>query len=122
MVLTAGATNGLHLILSTLVDMNGYVFLDEVTYMIALEAISQFSSMKIVPVKLLEDGVDVLDLEEKIKKHQFSANGKMFWGIYYTIPIFHNPTSCIFSEGEELKLAHHDKILLFFCRNKQSFD
>lgn len=98
-MLTAGATNGIHLILSTLVDLNGFVFLDEVTYMIALESIKQFSHIKIVPVKLNADGVDVKDLEKKLKKNQFKSEEKMFWGVYYTIPTFHNPTGILFSEG-----------------------
>lgn len=100
--------------------MNGYVFLDEVTYMIALEAISQFSSMKVVPVKLLQDGVDVLDLEEKMKTRHFSANGKMFWGIYYTIPIYHNPTSCVFSEGEKDILKNEIEIINLFAETSQA--
>lgn len=100
LVLTAGATNGIHLILSTLLDFNGFVFLDEVTYMIALEAIQQFSTIKIVPVKLNSDGVDIADLEEKVKARRFQADGKIFWGVYYTIPTFHNPTGILFSEGE----------------------
>ena len=49
LVLSAGATHGMHLILSTLVDLNGFIFVDEVTYMIALEAFKQFSNMTIVP-------------------------------------------------------------------------
>jgi hypothetical protein len=47
-VLTSGATHGLHLILSTLLDMTAIIFVDEVTYMIALEAFAQFSGMQIV--------------------------------------------------------------------------
>lgn len=99
LVLTSGATNGLLLMLTTLIDLGGFVFLDEVTYMIALEAISQFSTIKIVAVKLNDDGVDVEDLEQKIEKNRFEPSGKMFWGIYYTIPTFHNPTGILFSEG-----------------------
>lgn len=103
--LTAGATNGLHLILSTLVDLDGFVFLDEVTYMIALEAISEFSSLKIVPVKLNDDGVDLADLEEKLKEKRFSPHPKkIFWGIYYTIPTYHNPTGILFTEGTRVSL------------------
>ena len=99
MVLTAGATYGLLVILSTLMDLNGVVFLDEATYMIALESISDFNTLKIVPVKLNDDGVDLVDLEEKIVKHKFQNESKMFWGCYYTMPTFHNPTSIVFSEG-----------------------
>lgn len=99
LVLTSGATNGVHLILSTLIDLNGYVFLDEVTYMIALEAIEQFSTIKIVPVKLNCNGVDIQDLEQKMRERRFKTETKMFWAAYYTIPTFHNPTGILFSEG-----------------------
>lgn len=47
-IVTTGATQGLHLILSTLIDFSGVIFVDEVTYMIALSAMSQFTTMKIV--------------------------------------------------------------------------
>lgn len=98
----------MHLILTTLIDLNGFVFLDEVTYMIALEAIQQFSTVKIIPVKLNDDGVDLADLEEKIKKRQFQSQDKMFWGIYYTMPTFHNPTGILFSPGK-----WNDSIFIF---------
>lgn len=87
------------MILSTLVDFSGFVFLDEATYMIALEAIAQFPTLKIIPVKLNEDGVDIKDLEEKVRERQFQSKEKMFWAIYYTIPTFHNPTGILFTEG-----------------------
>lgn len=99
LVLTCGASSGMLLILSTLIDLNGIVFLDEVTYMIVLEAIQMFPSLKIVPVKLNEDGVDIADLEQKIIENKFvSSHGKMFFGCYYTIPVFHNPTGILFSD------------------------
>lgn len=99
-------------------DLNGVVFVDEVTYMIALEAIREFPSLKIVPVKLNDDGVDINDLEEKVVKHKaLPANGKMFYGCYYTIPTFHNPTGILFSDEicrALIKLARkHD--LLIVC-------
>lgn len=97
--MSAGASFGMLMILSTLIDLNGVVFLDEVTYMIVLDAIKGFPSLKIVPVKLNADGVDINDLEEKILEHKFvAANGKMFYGCYYTIPTFHNPTGILFSD------------------------
>lgn len=117
LVLSGGASSGMLLILSTLLDMNGIVFLDEVTYMIVLEAIGQFPSLKIVPVKLKSDGVDLEDLEEKILKHKFTpSHGKMFFGLYYTIPTFHNPTGILFSDqvcGALISLARkHDFLVV----------
>lgn len=48
MVETAGASHGLHLILTTLLDMDGVIFVDEATYMIALVSMAAFDKMKIV--------------------------------------------------------------------------
>lgn len=98
-VLSSGATNGLHLIMSTLIDLSGVVFVDEVTYMIALDIFALFPSIKVVTVPLTKDGTDIEALRKLIEEHKFTPkDGKLFWGIYYTIPTFHNPTGILFSE------------------------
>lgn len=97
LIITSGATQGLHIILSTLVDLNGYIFVDEVTYMLALDSIKQFHTLNIVPVKLHQDGVDLDDLEKRLQEKQFKTTTKEFWGMYYTIPTYHNPTGVLFS-------------------------
>lgn len=52
----------------------------------------------LVPLK--SDGPDLNVLSTLIEKHKFKSNGnKLFWGVYYTIPTFHNPTGILFSEG-----------------------
>jgi len=86
------------MILSTLIDMSGVIFVDEVTYMIALEAFSHFSHMKVVSVVLGEDGPNIAELERVIQEHKIVANGKLFWGMYYTVPTYHNPTGILFPE------------------------
>ncbi|XP_016935616.4 2-aminoadipate transaminase [Drosophila suzukii] len=97
LIITTGATQGLHLLLSTLIDFQGFVFVDEFSYMIALDSIKHFSSLTIVPVKLNDDGVDLKDLEEQVSKRRFKSEKKQFWGMYYTIPTYHNPTGILFS-------------------------
>ncbi|XP_058837163.1 uncharacterized protein LOC131693403 [Topomyia yanbarensis] len=116
LVLTSGATHGLHLILSTLIDLSGVIFVDEVTYMIALEAFSQFDTMKIVPVPLNADGPDMESLSLLINQHKFKpSGGKLFWGVYYTMPTFHNPTGILFTEEinkQLIRLARFNDILI----------
>ncbi|EDV96973.1 2-aminoadipate transaminase [Drosophila grimshawi] len=97
LIITTGATQGLHFVLSTLIDFNGYIFVDEFTYMIALDSMKHFTSLQIVPLKLNEDGVDLNDLEVKVSERQFKSESKEFWAIYYTIPTYHNPTGILFS-------------------------
>lgn len=52
-MLTAGASHGLHLILSTLINMDSTIFVDEFTYMIALQTFALFPSMTVVSGKIL---------------------------------------------------------------------
>nr|CAD7587914.1 unnamed protein product [Timema genevievae] len=49
LVLTCGAAHGLMLIIDTFLPRNAVIFVEDVTYMIALEAFRQFPSMKVVP-------------------------------------------------------------------------
>lgn len=115
-VLTNGASGGLHMILTNLLDMSAVVFVDEVTYMIALECFGLFSGMRIVPVPMTSDGVNVVELRRLIKKHKFqSTSNKLFWGMYYTIPTFHNPTGILFTEAvnrELIKISREEDILI----------
>jgi DNA-binding transcriptional MocR family regulator len=95
--------------------MLAVIFVDEVTYMIALEAMSQFSNMRIVPITLNSDGPDLAELEKTIEEYKFKPQaGKLFWGLYYTIPTFHNPTGILFSDGKIYFLYVFFVILLFF--------
>uniref|UniRef100_A0A1L8E2L7 Putative aromatic amino acid aminotransferase n=1 Tax=Nyssomyia neivai TaxID=330878 RepID=A0A1L8E2L7_9DIPT len=115
-VLTCGASYGLHHILSCLLDMNAVVFVDEVTYMIALEAFKQFTGMKIIPVPFQDDGVNVQELRKLVQQHKFTPHpNKPFWGLYYAIPTFHNPTGITLSEQkceDVVKLAREFDMLI----------
>lgn len=48
LILTCGASHGLQLLLNTILSPNGIIFVEEVTYMSALDAFGQFPLMKIV--------------------------------------------------------------------------
>ena len=105
LILTTGATNGLHLAVSSLVKRGGVVFVENPTYFIALDILKKDLGLEVVPVNMTEDGVDVDSLESKIQ----SAAGRMkteledddgrYWGLYYSIPTFHNPTGVTFTDS-----------------------
>ncbi|KAJ9598427.1 hypothetical protein L9F63_010871, partial [Diploptera punctata] len=97
LILTCGASQGLQMILTTVLHPNGVIFVEEATYMIALDALKQFTGMKIVTVPLDYNGVDVEALERIAKNEKSKGNWKVteskpFWAMFYTIPVFHNPT------------------------------
>ncbi|KAJ8672892.1 hypothetical protein QAD02_004153 [Eretmocerus hayati] len=110
LTLTAGATHGLQLILNTLLAPNGVIFVDEVTYMIALDVFKQFSMLKITSVPMKNGVVNLDALENLIEAEAHSrkvtvGDGKIFWAMYYAVPIFHNPTGMSLSPDASKRLA-----------------
>ncbi|KAL5291698.1 hypothetical protein ACFFRR_010852 [Megaselia abdita] len=100
LMLTTGASAGVHNLLSSVLDHDGYIFIDELIFMLTYGIINQFSGLKVVPVKLNDDGVDLKDLEQKILKTDYASKNKskLFWGVYLTVPNYHNPTGITFSD------------------------
>ncbi|XP_076748600.1 2-aminoadipate transaminase isoform X2 [Xylocopa sonorina] len=97
LILTCGASHGLQLLLNTVLSPNGVIFVEEVTYMIALDAFKQFPLIKIVPIPMKNDIVDLNAFEKIVVEEKQSGNflineQKIFWAMFYTIPTFHNPT------------------------------
>lgn len=101
LILTAGASNGMHLLWTLLLHPTSLVIVDEVTYMIALESLANFPGFKVVSCPLLDDGPDLNALEEILLSHGMDEKvqtATRYHCMYYTIPAFHNPTGIIFSE------------------------
>lgn len=96
LILTCGATSGLQLIINSIISPDGVIFVEELTYMLALDIFKHFPLMKIIPVPFKRDCIDLDAFEQllqKEKKRRFTINKeKIFWSMFYTIPTFHNPT------------------------------
>ncbi|KAM0733398.1 Aromatic-amino-acid aminotransferase 1 [Formica fusca] len=110
LILTCGASHGLQLLLNTILSPNGIIFVEEVTYMIALAAFKQFPLIRIVTVPMKDDVVDLdafekIVAEEKTKSNYFLNDQKIFWAMFYTIPIFHNPTGMTLSPDQCKRLV-----------------
>lgn len=105
----------MHLILSTFIDFEGYIFIDEAVYFIAIDVFRQFPTLKIIPLRVTSEGVDLEQLEGYLKANQFLPKNKLFWGMYYAIPTYHNPTGINFSDNvckSLVKLARKYDILI----------
>lgn len=97
--LTNGASAGLHYILSSLLEFDGYIFVDEVVFMLALGIIKQFSGLKVITLKITPEGCDINDFEEKLLKlNRSQPKSKMFSVAYYSSTVFNNPTGITFSK------------------------
>jgi len=120
LVLTCGATNGLHLVTSRLVKQGGTVFVEDPTYFIALSLLSGDMGLNVVPVRMKENGIDIEHLEEMVAIEAAKNVGDKtdrFWGMIYTIPTFHNPTGVTFTAetGKRLIQIAKKAGLLVFC-------
>lgn len=100
LILTSGASHGMHLQCTLLLDPQALIIVDEVTYMIALDSLKNFPAFNVVSCPLLEDGPDLRALEAILVKHAVNRVGQRFSCMYYTIPVFHNPTGITFSEAK----------------------
>lgn len=45
------------------------------------------------------DALEKIIIEEKTKGNFLLNNQKIFWAMFYTIPVFHNPTGMTLSPG-----------------------
>ena len=103
LILTAGATQGLHLIASTQLDKkNGVVFVENPTYFLALDILSKDLGFKIEPMHSADvDNLEALILKHKPANSDVDIEGNQkFWGMVYIIPTFHNPTGTCMKQTE----------------------
>ncbi|XP_059608128.1 uncharacterized protein LOC132255970 [Phlebotomus argentipes] len=115
LVLSCGSHHAMQLVLTTLLDLNGVLFVDELTF--GLGIFQQFTSIEIVPVAFdMDSGPDVDDLRRKVAEKRFApCKGKLFWGVYYTMTVFHNPTGVTYSAEvcrKLVELAREENFLI----------
>ncbi|KAL5006606.1 hypothetical protein ScPMuIL_015412 [Solemya velum] len=95
LMVTAGATQGLHLISTVLFDVNTPVFVEDPTYFIAITMLQQDLGMNIISVPTDKDGILVDELGKLLEEHypiDKNINQKSpFWAMVYLIPVFSNP-------------------------------
>lgn len=91
----SGAQQGIDIISKALVDFEDIVFTEEFTY---TGAIGVFKSRgaETLNIKLDKDGINLEDLERKLKK--------MKPKLLYLMPNFHNPTGCSYTKEKMSKI------------------
>ncbi|MFZ5353198.1 MAG: PLP-dependent aminotransferase family protein [Bacillota bacterium] len=96
----SGAQQGIDIISRVLLSSGDYVFVESPTYMGAI-AVFRSRGAKIIEIPLLNDGLDMVELEKRLKfiKPKF----------IYIMPNFQNPTGCSYSERKK-------KHLLLLCK------
>ena len=137
LIATSGATSGLSLVASILLDRQGTVFVENPTYFIASKILQGDHGLNVVPVDLNEDGIDCDKLEQAVIKYRNESLEKKdgrFSCMFYTIPNFHNPTGVCYTDEVSKRLIsiaeqnnmlvicddvynllnYNDKVILYF--------
>lgn len=117
LVMTTGATSGLSLTASILLDRQAVVFVENPTYFISLNILNFDLGIKVVPIDLNDDGIDCDVLEAALVKYRNKEveKGGRFSCMFYTIPTFHNPTGICYSKSvckRLLDLATRHRMLI----------
>lgn len=100
LLITGGVTQGLSLICSIFCKSGDYILAEEPSYFLALNIFRDFG-LKVIPVKIEQDGISITDLEAKIKNIPTTQHHLFL----YSIPTFHNPTGYTMSEVKRNKLV-----------------
>lgn len=99
LIMTNGNTGGLQLLISLYAKNGTTIFVEDPTYFLALNSFKD-AGLNIVPISIDSDGLNVDELEQKLK-HENSFHRCLL----YTIPIHQNPTGFTLSDNRRNKLV-----------------
>lgn len=88
LIVTSGSSQGIDFFAHTMIEKGDVILVESPSFLGALQTF-RLADAELKPVLMESDGVDVVELEEKIKQY----NPKFF----YTIPTFQNPTGITMS-------------------------
>lgn len=105
--ITCGASQGLLTILNTYLSSNHTLFLEDPTYLLVPRFIKQGYVCKGESISMQADGMDLNELEAKVKKlPDLPINETFpFRAAVYAITIFHNPTGICYTAEKCRKLV-----------------
>ena len=106
MLITNGSQQSLNIIINSLLNSEDIVLIEQPTYFGAIKLFKN-NNIKLVGIKLYEDGIDLIELENKIKKYKPK--------LIYVTPTFNNPTGYVWSMNkrkEFLKIINKYNVLV----------
>ncbi|ESO96092.1 hypothetical protein LOTGIDRAFT_160077 [Lottia gigantea] len=117
LILTAGATHGVHLLTSVLFGRGTHCFIENPTYFAMQRALKDDLHMNVIPVKTDSHGIDVEDLDRLLteQKPQDIPNDMIYWACVYTVPVYNNPRGLSYSPETckaLIKCARKHKVLI----------
>lgn len=94
MIITNGSQQSLNILSNVLLNNNDTIFVEQPTYSGTIKALKN-KNINLVGIDLLEDGFNLLELEEKIKQYKPK--------IIYVTPTFNNPTGFVWSNKKRIE-------------------
>ena len=104
-LIVSGAQQGIDIASKAIVNINDNVIVEKPTYGGAL-SVFKWRRANIFEVEIKEDGVDLEEFEEILKKNKISC--------FYTMSYFQNPTGISYSREKKLKLLELSKKYDFY--------
>ncbi len=102
--MTNGNTGALHFLMSKYTESTDSIIVDNPTYFIALNMFKEYG-LQVEGINLEPDGINLEDLEDKIKQLNSNPKYKQNVLFYYMIPTHHNPTGITTSFEKRKKLG-----------------
>lgn len=94
-LIVSGAQQGIDIISKVILNVNENVIVEKPTYVGAL-SVFKWRRANIFEVELEDDGINLVKMEEILKKNKISC--------FYTMSYFHNPTGISYSLSKKKKL------------------
>lgn len=94
-LIVSGAQQGIDIASKAIVNINDNVIVEKPTYGGAI-SVFKWRRANIFELELEDDGIDLIKLEEILKKNNISC--------FYTMSYFHNPTGVSYSLDKKIKL------------------
>jgi DNA-binding transcriptional MocR family regulator len=104
LLMTNGNTGALHLLMSKYTESTDHIIVENPTYFMAKNIFNEYG-LNVEGINMESDGINISELEEKIKKLNDDPKYKQTVLFLYMIPIYHNPTGITTSHQKRKKLA-----------------
>ena len=94
-LITNGFTEGLDIILSSFTSPGDYIICENPTHNTSIK-LMKLHKLNLIGVDIAEDGIDLMDLEEKLKNNQIKLG--------YLTPSYNNPTGIVINGEKRFKI------------------
>ena len=109
LIATAGASQGLQVLVSSLFQAGDFAFVEDPTYFLSIKVFRDDLNMNVIGVPTDSDGIIVEELDRLLTEHMVKArpptDKRPFSSLVYLVPTFNNPKGGCLSEERCKKMV-----------------